>query len=96
MGGIFCWYVPCAYACSQGFVLDFFIKLFMESAHSFIEKWKLSIDTEFSEFVNEQQMQIEAENPLRVHYSSEAYVNGKAFFLAFKCISMEPMLPRVQ
>lgn len=88
------WYIPCAYACSQGLVIDFCIQVPVESIRSFIEKWGLSMDTEFSEFTNEQQMQIETENPLTVSCRPEAFVNGKQLsFSHSSALSWNPCFP---
>lgn len=88
------WYAPCAYACSQGLVLDFCIKVSVESIRSFIEKWNLSIDTELSEFTDEQQMLIEAENPLTVFCRPEAFVNGRKLSVSHSsALSWNPCFP---
>lgn len=88
------WCVPCVYACSQGLVLDFCIKVPIESIRSFTEKWKLSVSSNISDFTNEQQMQIETENPLTVSCRPEAFVNGKRLSISHSsALSWNPCFP---
>lgn len=71
------WHIPSVYTCSKGLVIDFCVQIPIESIRAFISKWNLSIENDGSDFTKEQQMQIEAENPMAINISSEIILNGK-------------------
>ncbi len=56
------WYIPSVYSCSKGLVVDFCVQVPIEHIRNFISKWKLSGENDGSNFTNEQQIQVEAEN----------------------------------
>lgn len=90
------WYIPALYLCSKGLVMDFCIRVPAEHVRAFMDKWKLSAETENEEAccTDEQQMRIEAEHPLLVNANPQAVVNGIALSRAHGCsVSWNPCAP---
>lgn len=72
------WLVPAIYFCSRGLVVDFCVQIPSERIQAFIDKWNLSTENDDDScFSHEQQIQMNAENPLCVDAHYEAIVNGK-------------------
>lgn len=89
------WIIPAAYSCGQGLVIDFCMQVSAESIRRFMEKWDLNPDHDSCDcFTPEQQMQLELENPLCLHFSPDIQVNGKKLSCAHGCsICFNPCLP---
>lgn len=79
------WYVPAIYTCSKGLIIDFCAQIPVECIHTFIDKWNLSSENNGSGFTNDQQMQIDAENPLSLDMSPEARLNGEVLASSHGC-----------
>lgn len=70
------WYIPAAYACSKGLVVDICMEADPEDIKAFIDKWDLFHEDE-KEFTREEQQQIENEHPLNADFCPEITLNGK-------------------
>lgn len=70
-------YIPSAYLCGKGIVLDILTRAEPEAIRAFAEKWSLSPESDGSELTSGQRELCMAENPLRVGYSPTLCVNGK-------------------
>lgn len=88
------WYIPSIYSCSKGLIIDFCVKIPSEHIASFIDKWKLSTENDGSDFSEEQQEEMEAENPMAVNISSEIVLNNKVIPYSHGCgLSWNPCFP---
>ncbi len=67
------WTVPAAYSCAKGLILDICMRAEAEDIKKFKEKW-----APFSEnFTREQEILMEAENPLTLNFTPRITLNGK-------------------
>lgn len=88
------WHIPSIYSCSSGLVIDFCIKIPTKHITNFINKWKLSPENNGSNFSEQQQEEIEAENPMTVNISFEIVLNGKTISCSHGCgLSWSPCFP---
>lgn len=73
-----CCFVPSVYSCAKGLVIDFLARVPAEEIRAFMDKWNLSVDNDSCKnFTREQQMKLDADNPLELELRLEAAVNGK-------------------
>ena len=79
------WFIPSIYNCSEGLVIDFCVQIPIESIRDFISKWNLSIKNDGSDFTREQQIQIDAENPMAINITPEIVLNGKTISCSHGC-----------
>lgn len=70
-------YVPSAYSCAEGLVLDICIKVSADELHGFLDKWELSPENDGSDFTDEKHMLVEADDPRHIPFSPEVIVNGR-------------------
>lgn len=70
------WYIPCAYVCREGMVLDMLAEVPAVKIRSFYDKWRDSEERE-SDLSNEERMAIEAQNPFGLTLSPILIVNGR-------------------
>lgn len=88
------WYIPSIYTCSKGLIIDFCVQIPRERICSFTEKWGISPENDGGRFTEEQQMQMEAENPMVVSISPEIVLNGKTISYSHGCgLSWNPCFP---
>ena len=69
------WYIPSAYICAKGLVLDIFAEADTEKVHAFLFKWMHTAEDE-EHLTADQREQIDAENPLAFDYRARVSVNG--------------------
>lgn len=79
------WAIPAMYICSKGLVVDFCLQIPQERIRSFMNKWNLAIDSDNTEFTDEQQMQIDVENPLNVNMNPKVTLNGAELSASHGC-----------
>lgn len=85
------WQIPSIYICSKGLVIDFCVKVPAERIRSFVDKWKLSVESDGAGFSDEQRMQIESENPLSIRINPKITLNGMDQTFAHGCgVSWNP------
>lgn len=70
-------YVPSAYSCAKGLVVDICVEVSAGEIHAFVEKWNLSPENDGSELTDEKCMLAETENPLYIPFSPEVMMNGR-------------------
>lgn len=73
-----CWCVPAVYACGKGLVADVCRRIPADVMRAFLEKWELSPEEDGTGRTADQQMQIEAENPLEMETAYTMEINGRA------------------
>ncbi len=85
------WHIPAIYTCSKGLVVDFCVQVSSERIRSFMDKWNLSIENAGTDFTDEQQMQIDAENPLSININPKIGLNGTILSASRGCsVSWNP------
>lgn len=90
------WHIPSVYICSKGLVVDFCVRIPIESIRAFISKWNLSIENDSSDFTRERQIEIEAENPMAINISPEIILNAKTISCSHGCgLSWNPYFPEL-
>lgn len=89
------WLIPSAYICGKGLVVDFCMRVEPSDIRAFMEKWDLSLENEASrEFSEDEQMQVELDNPMRLDFDSVLWLNGRELKQRRGCgISYNPCLP---
>lgn len=72
------WIIPSIYLCSKGIVVDFCMRAEPAAIRDFMKKWDLTPENEAGQnFTQEQQMQLDLDNPMRVEFHSFLHLNGK-------------------
>lgn len=80
------WLIPSIYLCGRGVVVDFCMKVEPSEFQAFMEKWDLCPENEVErQFSQEQQMQLELDNPMRLDFCSILHVNGKELYQTHGC-----------
>ncbi len=88
------WHIPAIYTCSKGLVVDFCVQVPAERIRSFMDKWKLSLENDGTDFTDEQRMQIDAESPLGVNINPKVLLNDTVLSGFHGCgVSWNPCLP---
>lgn len=89
------WLIPTAYSCSKGLVIDFGMRVEVKEICAFMKKWKLDQENDSYEyFTQEQQMELELENPLRMDFNPQLEMNGQKMRFSHGCaVSFNPCLP---
>lgn len=88
------WNIPAIYTCSKGLVVDFGLQVPPERIRAFMDKWKLSADSDGTGFTDEQRMQIDTENPLDVNINPKIILNGTELSGSHGCgVSWNPCFP---
>ncbi len=70
------WHIPAVYSCGKGLVADFCVEVDPAAIKAFLEKWNTVWD-EGRPLTREEEEQQNAEDPLRVDFSSKVTVNGR-------------------
>ena len=70
------WYIPSAYICDKGLVIDYFMEADPEEIKEFIDKWDL-FNEDRNRYTKEQQEQIRREHPLNVDFCGRVTLNGQ-------------------
>ena len=70
------WYIPAAYICDEGLVVDYCMEAEPAGVKAFIDKWDL-LNEDRNRYTKEQQEQIQREHPLNANFY------GKVEFFAF-------------
>jgi len=81
IGETFCWgeekwYIPSAYICDKGLVIDYFMEADPEGIKKFIDKWDL-FNEDRHRYTKEQQELIRREHPLNVSFDGHITLNGQ-------------------
>jgi len=72
------WTIPALYACGKGLVADFCMRVERSQIEAFMDKWGFSRDGgPEPQFSREEQMELEAENPLVLQFSARIELNGR-------------------
>lgn len=89
------WLIPAAYSCRRGLVIDFCMRVAADEIRSFMEKWNLNEENDSIEhFTREQQMEMESDNPLCLHFHPQLMVNGRKMNFSHGCaVNYNPCLP---
>lgn len=89
------WFIPAAYACSKGLVVDFCMRVEAEEILAFIQKWNLTQENDSCEnFTQEQQIELELDNPLSLSFNPRLELNGHELRASHGCaVTYNPCLP---
>ena len=89
------WVIPAAYSCGRGLVLDLCMRAPAEDIRRFMKKWNLSPENDSClHFTQEQQLQIDADNPLCLDFTPRLELNGKPIPTSRGCaVFFNPCLP---
>lgn len=88
------WFIPAAYSCAKGLVVDFCMSVEADEIRSFMKKWDLWRDEAEIKLTREQRMKMELDNPLCFHFKSELELNGRKIKTTHGCaVSYNPCLP---
>ena len=89
------WLIPTAYSCSKGLVLDFCMRVEIDEIHAFMKKWNLNYECDTCEnLTREQQMEMELDNPLCLHFNPRLELNGHELRASHGCaVTYNPCLP---
>lgn len=79
------WRIPAIYSAGKGMVVDFCVQASAEQIQAYLEKWSLSPEQCGSDFTEEQQMQMKADNPLSVDFTARLLLNGKTLQASSSC-----------
>ena len=72
------WLVPAAYVCGKGLAIDFCMRVEADELRAFMQKWKLSPENDdCAAFSQEEQLLLDAENPLALSFTPALTVNGQ-------------------
>ncbi len=72
------WRVPSVYLCGKGLVVDFCMRIEAQAILDFAKKWNIDLKTgDAPSLSSDEQMQMEAENPLRCSFSPKVQMNRK-------------------
>lgn len=89
------WLVPAAYVCGKGLAIDFCMRAEADELRAFMQKWKLSPENDDCEaFSPEDQLLLDAENPLALSFTPTLTVNGKTLHVSESAsASFHPCFP---
>ena len=89
------WLIPAAYACSKGLVIDFCMRVEADEIRAFMKKWNLTQENDSREnFTREQQMELELDNPLCLHFNPRLDLNDHELRASHGCaVTYNPCLP---
>ncbi len=89
------WLIPAAYACSKGLVIDFCMRVEADEIRTFMKKWNLTQENDsYENFTREQQMELELDNPLCLHFNPRLKLNGRELRTSHGCaVTYNPCLP---
>ena len=78
------WYIPAAYICDEGLVLDYCMEADPEEVKAFIDKWDL-LNEERNHYTLEQQEQMEREHPLNADFYGKITCNWQGLQAGHSC-----------
>ena len=89
------WLVPAAYVCGKGLAIDFCMRASADELRAFMQKWKLSPENDdCAAFSPEDQLLLDAENPLALSFTPTFTVNGKTLHVSERAsASFHPCFP---
>lgn len=89
------WLIPAAYSCSKGLVIDFCMRVEADEIRAFMKKWNLTQENDALEnFTREQQMELELDNPLCLHFNPRLDLNDHELRASHGCaVTYNPCLP---
>ena len=88
------WYVPAAYSCGRGLVIDFCVRVEPERIRAFLDKWDLNPEHGWREFTPDQELQIRVENPLTARFHPRVLLNSRELRQSHGCaVTWNPCLP---
>ncbi|MGN1026333.1 MAG: hypothetical protein ACI4P4_08000 [Faecousia sp.] len=89
------WLIPTAYSCSKGLVIDFCMRVEPDEIRAFMRRWNLTYENDsFENFTQEQQMELELDNPLCLHFNPRLDLNGHELRASHGCaVTYNPCLP---
>ncbi len=88
------WTILGIYLCSSGLVVDLCLQVPLERIRTFTDQWKLSADSDETDFTDEQRMQIDRDNPLDIDIKIKAVLNGTEHPCSHGCgLSWNPCFP---
>lgn len=89
------WLVPAAYVCGKGLAIDFCMRAEADELRAFMQKWKLSPENDdCAAFSPEDQLLLDAENPLALSFTPTLTVNGKTLHVSERAsASLHPCFP---
>lgn len=89
------WLVPAAYVCGKGLAIDFCMRASADELRAFMQKWKLSPENDdCAAFSQEDQLLLDAENPLALSFTPTLTVNGKTLHVSERAsASFHPCFP---
>ena len=89
------WLVPAAYVCGKGLAIDFCMRASADELRAFMQKWKLSPENDdCAAFSPEDQLLLDAENPLALSFTPTLTVNGKTLHVSESAsASFHPCFP---
>lgn len=71
------WFIPSAYACGKGLVVDFCMRVEQGNMRAFLDKWNIRKIEDEAFIPEEMREQFALENPLMFHFLPQLLVNGK-------------------
>lgn len=71
------WYIPAAYICDEGLVLDYCMEAEPKEVKAFIDKWDL-LNESRNHYTKEQQEQMQREHPLNAHFFGKVTCNWQS------------------
>lgn len=89
------WLVPAACVCGKGLAIDFCMRANADELRAFMQKWKLSPENDdCAAFSQEDQLLLDAENPLALSFTPTLTVNGKTLHVSESAsASFHPCFP---
>lgn len=92
------WLVPAACVCGKGLVIDFCMRASADELRAFMQKWKLSPENDdCAAFSQEDQLLLDAENPLALSFTPTLTVNGKTLHVSERAsASFHPCFPDLE
>ena len=78
------WYIPAAYICDEGLVLDYCMEADPIEVKAFIDKWDL-LNESRNHYTKEQQEQIQREHPLHIRFYGRVTVNWQPLENGHSC-----------
>ncbi len=89
------WLVPAVYACGQGLVVDFCMRIEPWLIEAFMEKWNLyDEEAARARLTREEEMELERENPLDFDFRAQVWVNGRRLQMSRGSgVTYNPCLP---
>lgn len=78
------WYIPSAYICDEGLVIDYCMEADPAGVKAFIDKWDL-LNEDRNHYTKEQQEQMRREHPLNAHFNGKVTCNWESLQNGHSC-----------